>query len=720
MPTLVFEIEDGSQVMAPLDGRTTIGSAEGNDVVAEREDIAAHHAEIFTGLDNAWWVRDHKSPAGTFVNGNRVTSQRLSPGDLLLFGSISARFFMDENAVAMEAPAESLSPVTADPDIEKQKLEIARLDEALTNARAEFEKTINEQESRVTELQKHASGLESDIGRKKQEIAGLTGALQEAGKIADANRRKNEELTKSVAEAAGRHEMLSHQVWTLSEQQRIKLVEMERLEQDLASLESRRIATAGVLEEHEAERQRAEESLKQAALQHEQADAELKNLREEKSRLTDDIRRIGEQRGSLSQELSELEARKSEMRATLDGLDKSHNEVLTKLNAKTESLAKTTARHDQLSAGIEEKEARLAALQSEASALAAKIEAERSEADSLTSTRENLIALNQQLQAEVAVVKSRLAELSRTEEQLLESRRELHQAEAAHLSLKIENDELTRKHAATEQAALELETHIVELKETQDQLEQAIPALKSSHAEAEKTHLALTEEIERLRASAAGEQTRLGDILQKIDQAARRQAELERQSHELAIVTKQLGEVQSQLQSAELEKNQTEVRIQTLAQACSSSQLRLTEFESAEKSAGMRASHLTQQETELKNAIKQLNDEQRRERERFKEMRILSQDAESETGRQKEELTAQLAELHAEIAKLETRLMHARSWNAELDHLYEKLGKMPDASPEARETWLEIQRRKNDMADQLPSGIQVRPQSRPTVVPRSR
>lgn len=88
MPTLVFEIEDGSQVVAPLEGRMTIGSAESNDIVAEREDIAPHHAEIFRGGDGTWWVRDRNSAAGTFVNGARVTTNRISQGTI----SLSARF----------------------------------------------------------------------------------------------------------------------------------------------------------------------------------------------------------------------------------------------------------------------------------------------------------------------------------------------------------------------------------------------------------------------------------------------------------------------------------------------------------------------------------------------------------------------------------------------------------------------------------------------------
>lgn len=810
MPTLVFEIEDGSRVMAPLDGRTTIGSAEGNDIVAEREEIAAHHAELFTDQDNTWWVRDKNSPAGTFVNGSRVTTQRLSPGDLLLFGSISARFVLE--TATHETPPAPKSPATPDPEIEKKKLEIAKLDDDLIKARAEFEKTIKEQESRLatlreeaarlepamgskrkelsgldaalakamadlekntrdeqeriaalrseaagleaavgdhkqdlaslastlakarmemekaakvhesrlTELQQHASGLESDIGKKKQEITGLTGALHEAEKIAEEKRKKNEDLAKSVTEAAGRHEVLSHQVRTLSEQQRIKLTEMERLEQDLASLESRKVETAGVLEEHEAGRKRAEELMKQTAAQREQADAELKKLSAEKTRLTDEVRRLGEQSVGLNREHSELETRKSETRANLDELDKRRSEAQSQLNNETKRLADTTARHGQILSGIKEQEARLTKLRSEADEAAAQIQAEHGEIASHTATKENLIALNKQLQAEVAGVGNRLSELSRTEEQLLESRREMQQTEAAHLSLKVEHDELTRKHAVLRQSAQDLEAHVLELINTQDRLEQALPALKSAHDEAVNARQHLIDEIARVSVSVSDEETKLADTLQKSDLARRHLAELDKKNQELEAVTARLGDTQEQLQKAEQEKSRIESQIQALAQSCLSSQTRLTEFEIAEKSSGIRVSQLQTKETELQNAVKQLGNEQQRERERFESLRHLSQDAERETERQKEQLNTQLALMREEVAQLESRLVHARSWNAELDQLYEKLGRMPDASPESREAWLEIQRRKNAIAEQLPTGIQVRPQSRPTVVPRVR
>ena len=71
--------------------------------------------------------------------------------------------------------------------------------------------------------------------------------------------------------------------------------------------------------------------------------------------------------------------------------------------------------------------------------------------------------------------------------------------------------------------------------------------------------------------------------------------------------------------------------------------------------------------------------------------------------------------MHAEISASRDPAGASPDLERGLDQLYEKLGKMSDASPEAREVWLEIQRRKIDITEHL-SGIQVRPQSRPTVV----
>ena len=122
----------------------------------------------------------------------------------------------------------------------------------------------------------------------------------------------------------------------------------------------------------------------------------------------------------------------------------------------------------------------------------------------------------------------------------------------------------------------------------------------------------------------------------------------------------------------------------------------------------------------MHKALKSLGEDQQRERARFEELRSLANDAAREGERQKQQLEQMISNLHAEIAKLESRLAHARSWNAELDELYERLGSMPDGSPEAKQHWLEIQERKKAIAEQLPTGIQVRAPGKVQVVPRGR
>ena len=391
MPTLVFEIEDGSQVVAPLEGRTTIGSAEGNDIVAEREDIAPHHAEIFRGGDGTWWVRDRNSAAGTFVNGTRVTTTphlargpspyRLDFGPLLrgherrrdrigprnggwlrprptrtsrrkgwsfleLVDALTlARAQFERTVKEREERLGALHEQAAklESAVGSRKQELSVLGSALANAQARMEKDAKIHESRVAQLQEHASGLESDIGRKKQKLTVLDGALRDAEKTINeskslvtglhGSRKKHVESAKTGIETAGRNEPMAHRVETFSEQTRSKPVEMERLEHDLVDLEARKAVAASALEEHESARQRAEEALKLTTLEREEADTELTKLAGEKSRLADDVRWLGVKCGGLALEISVLETRKTELRKILDGLVNGNAEAVKKLAA---------------------------------------------------------------------------------------------------------------------------------------------------------------------------------------------------------------------------------------------------------------------------------------------------------------------------------------------------------------------------------------------------
>lgn len=774
MPILVFEIEDGSQVVAPLEGRTTIGSAEGNDIVAEREGIAPRHAEVFSGMGDVWWVRDRNTAAGTFVNGARITTHRLAPGDQLFLGSISARFLMDAAAVVGKSASQPRPAVGApDPEVERKRRELSELSEALARARAQLETTAKEQkdrldslceqaakleaavgngkqeltavrsalesahatmgdatkahESRVARLKEEAAGLEADIQRKRQQLDLLAGALGDAEKVVAEskapigglreNRRKQEDAARPAGGAAGRTGPVSRRGEKSSEQRRAKIEELERLEHLIADLNGKRAAAASALEHHEAGRQRAEEALRAAALQREQAQAELQKLGDERLCLVEDVRSLGEKSAAIGLEISVLETRRTELRESLNHLDRSRAEASQDLEATADKLGIAKRRHAEVLAEIDKVTASNEQLQAKAEQIAAQIRSAQSELESHTSARENLIALNSRLEGEVAATGNRLAELSGAEERLGRAREDLDRAEAERRSMVKALEEQTRRHDANERAARELEAQVAVLQEARLRAEEGMPALKAAHeearsgfevfrAEAEESRRALTGELERLRADVAGEQARLGELQQR--------------NREIEESTRRIDELQAGCRAAEVEREKAEARVQVLKQACSDTQQRLVALEEAEKSAGRRVSSLGLQETKLKEDLKQLAGEQERERKRLDELRGLSESAGREGALEKERLAAKIAESRGELARLEARLARARDWSAELDRLYEKLGKMPEASPEARAAWLEIQRRRNEIAEQLPSGIQVRPQSRPTVVPRAR
>ena len=78
-----------------LGALTTLGRDEGADVVLDDPGISRRHSEIRVTNDGPHLVtsiRDLGSTNGTFVNGDRVTSQRLQDGDRVTIGRTSATF----------------------------------------------------------------------------------------------------------------------------------------------------------------------------------------------------------------------------------------------------------------------------------------------------------------------------------------------------------------------------------------------------------------------------------------------------------------------------------------------------------------------------------------------------------------------------------------------------------------------------------------------------
>jgi len=70
---------------------TIVGRDHGNGIgLGEDEFASAQHARIEPRSDGVW-VEDLGSTNGTFVNGERVTADRLAPGDVLRVGETELR-----------------------------------------------------------------------------------------------------------------------------------------------------------------------------------------------------------------------------------------------------------------------------------------------------------------------------------------------------------------------------------------------------------------------------------------------------------------------------------------------------------------------------------------------------------------------------------------------------------------------------------------------------
>jgi hypothetical protein len=78
-----------------LGSLTTLGRDESADIVVDDPGVSRRHSEIRVTTDGPHLVtsiRDLNSTNGTFVNGERITSQRLDDGDRLTLGRTSATF----------------------------------------------------------------------------------------------------------------------------------------------------------------------------------------------------------------------------------------------------------------------------------------------------------------------------------------------------------------------------------------------------------------------------------------------------------------------------------------------------------------------------------------------------------------------------------------------------------------------------------------------------
>jgi pSer/pThr/pTyr-binding forkhead associated (FHA) protein len=78
-------------------GIRTIGRATGADFIVDAALVSRVHCRLTAGADGSLEVRDLESTNGTFVNGERVETVRLVPGDKLRVGRVELLALRDND-----------------------------------------------------------------------------------------------------------------------------------------------------------------------------------------------------------------------------------------------------------------------------------------------------------------------------------------------------------------------------------------------------------------------------------------------------------------------------------------------------------------------------------------------------------------------------------------------------------------------------------------------
>lgn len=82
-----------------VEGSTSIGRGQANDIVLEDKSVSKRHAIITFQLmkdgESRVQIADLHSTNGTIVNGHRISYQTLEDGDQLSIGTVQGAYLLD-------------------------------------------------------------------------------------------------------------------------------------------------------------------------------------------------------------------------------------------------------------------------------------------------------------------------------------------------------------------------------------------------------------------------------------------------------------------------------------------------------------------------------------------------------------------------------------------------------------------------------------------------
>jgi pSer/pThr/pTyr-binding forkhead associated (FHA) protein len=114
--------------LIPLSGqRVTLGKASTNEVSLEHDETVSRLHAVFENLGLAWSIRDMGSRNGTYLNGERITAERvLRSGDEVRVGKSRLIFWevRDSGGGKLDEETVTAQPVEQPPQLTRRELDV--------------------------------------------------------------------------------------------------------------------------------------------------------------------------------------------------------------------------------------------------------------------------------------------------------------------------------------------------------------------------------------------------------------------------------------------------------------------------------------------------------------------------------------------------------------------------------------------------------------------
>lgn len=699
MATLVFVLEDEREIVVPVMGTVSLGSADGNDVLVDDGSVSPTHAEISVSVTGGFLLRDLGSFSGTFVNGRRVRSFPLCDGDELSFGALRGRFILedDDKAAMLERGREE----------EERKKRIEELGAAY-DAALERHQTIlgvlqglgEEEKKRMSNLQR----LQEAITAAEGELASAEVKAREAGNalfqevLQEAELRRNiADLTSAHGELSTRHQDLTTSVQSLADKEKVLRDSLGRLEREVSAMEEKErkvntslAAATEAKKKLDAERKKLSAERTRLQNQVEKSQALALKHHEEQSALEARVKALASEARTAEAAATRLTDEEKRLRLSVEDLSRQHQAKVSALvaseamlAASSSSLEQTKDEHLQIQASITS----LTAGRAQAEEQLAKLHAEQANLTAALAVLERSVTDMERRQSDgLAVLREREGNLRRTTkeiEQALAERdklqKDLQSQTDLHRSLSAEVQALVSKKSAAETRVGELQ---VLAQAREDQIRAAghrLQQVEQRRKEIEQsiTTLAGTEEhLLRARDELQKARTEHAELMAMVAARAEQERELEsirarvgEASHERAAVEARLGAEQAALKefkiAAEAERNRVTAETQSLVQQCALEREKAAKASRQLQETTARNEELQRQNRKLEGVDDKLRESrtllsqsETRNKELIGTIRAAEKEAEDARGR--------LGRLHAEVKSMEKSLEGLQSKEAEL------------------------------------------------------